>query len=64
MRLYYSPNSCALASHILLEEVDANYSIAEINFKEKIPITHHLIELKNRLIQVTLVVAVFFGVCF
>ncbi|MDG1887128.1 MAG: glutathione S-transferase family protein [Alphaproteobacteria bacterium] len=34
MRLYYSPNSCALASHILLEEVDANYSIVEINFKE------------------------------
>ena len=38
--------------------------VKEINFKEKIPITHHLIELKNRLIQVTLVVAVFFGVCF
>ena len=38
--------------------------VKEINFKEKIPHTHHLIELKNRLVQVTLVVAVFFGVCF
>ena len=38
--------------------------VKEINFKEKIPVTHHLIELKNRLIQVTLVVALFFGVCF
>ena len=38
--------------------------VKEINFKEKIPLTHHLIELKNRLVQVTLVVAVFFGVCF
>ncbi|MBC8288372.1 MAG: twin-arginine translocase subunit TatC [Nitrospinae bacterium] len=38
--------------------------VKEIDFKEKIPVTHHLIELKNRLIQVTLVVAIFFGVCF
>ena len=38
--------------------------VKEINFKEKIPLTHHLIELKNRLVQVTLGVAVFFGVCF
>ena len=38
--------------------------VKEINFKEKIPLTHHLIELKNRLVQVTLVVAIFFGVCF
>ncbi|MDC0398809.1 glutathione S-transferase family protein [Alphaproteobacteria bacterium] len=30
--LYYSPNSCALASHILLEEVGADYSVIEINF--------------------------------
>ena len=32
--LYYSPNSCALASHILLEEVHANYSAIEINFNK------------------------------
>ena len=32
--LYYSPNSCALASHILLEEVGANYSVIEINFNK------------------------------
>ena len=38
--------------------------VKEVDFKEKIPITHHLIELKNRLIQVTLVLAIFFGVCF
>jgi sec-independent protein translocase protein TatC len=40
------------------------FVVKEIDFKEKIPITHHLIELKNRLIQVTIVVAIFFGVCF
>lgn len=40
------------------------FVVKEITFTEKIPITHHLIELKNRLIQVTLVVALFFGVCF
>ena len=32
--LYYSPNSCALASHILLEEVGANYSVIEIDFNK------------------------------
>ena len=32
--LYYSPNSCALASHILLEEVGANYSLIEIDFNK------------------------------
>jgi len=40
------------------------FVVKEITFTEKIPITHHLIELKNRLVQVTLVVALFFGVCF
>lgn len=40
------------------------FVVKEINFTEKIPVTHHLIELKNRLVQVALVVAVFFGVCF
>jgi sec-independent protein translocase protein TatC len=40
------------------------FVVKEVDFKEKIPITHHLIELKNRLIQVTLVLAIFFGVCF
>ena len=40
------------------------FVVKEINFKEKIPLTHHLIELKNRLVQVALVVAIFFGVCF
>lgn len=38
--------------------------VKEISFTEKIPVTHHLIELKNRLVQVALVVALFFGVCF
>ena len=32
MRLYYSPNSCALASHIILEEVGADYSLTLIDF--------------------------------
>ena len=35
-----------------------------VDFTEKIPVTHHLIELKNRLVQVALVVSIFFGVCF
>ena len=33
LRLYYSPNSCALASHILLEEVGSDYSVEEVDFK-------------------------------
>jgi sec-independent protein translocase protein TatC len=36
----------------------------EVNFTEKIPISHHLLELKDRFIVVALVVAFFFGCCF
>ena len=32
MRLYYSPNSCALASHIILEEIGADYSLELVDF--------------------------------
>jgi len=35
-----------------------------INFTEKVPISHHLLELKDRFIVVALVVAFFFGCCF
>ena len=35
MRLYYSPNSCALAVHIALEEVDAKYELVRIDFASK-----------------------------
>ena len=38
--------------------------VREIKFTEKIPISHHLIELKNRFIQVAIVVAFFFGLSF
>jgi sec-independent protein translocase protein TatC len=38
--------------------------VKTVDFTEKIPVTHHLIELKNRLVQVALVVSMFFGVCF
>ena len=38
--------------------------VKEVDFTEKIPVTHHLIELKNGVVQVGLVVAIFFGVCF
>jgi sec-independent protein translocase protein TatC len=36
----------------------------KLNFKEKVPISSHLIELKNRMIKVTIVLAFFFGLCF
>ena len=32
IKLYYAPDTCALASHIALEEVGANYSTARIDF--------------------------------
>ena len=38
--------------------------VREIKFTEKIPISHHLIELKNRFIRVAIVVAFFFGISF
>jgi glutathione S-transferase len=34
LKLYYSPGSCALASHITLEETGAAYSVERVNFKE------------------------------
>ena len=40
------------------------FVVKTVDFTEKIPVTHHLIELKNRLVQVALVVSIFFGVCF
>lgn len=33
-KLYYAPGTCALASHIALEEVGAPYSAERLNFKE------------------------------
>lgn len=36
----------------------------KVNFTEKVPISHHLIELKDRFIVVAIVVAFFFGCCF
>ncbi len=38
--------------------------VKTVQFTEKVPISHHLIELKDRLIRVALVVALFFGLCF
>ena len=38
--------------------------VKEVNFTEKVPISHHLIEIKDRVIQVALVVALFFGLSF
>ena len=32
LKLYYSPGSCALASHIVLEEAGADYETARIDF--------------------------------
>lgn len=36
----------------------------KLKFTEKVSISSHLIELKNRMIKVALVLAIFFGVCF
>jgi glutathione S-transferase len=33
MKLYYSPGSCALASHLTLEEAGAPYTAERVNFK-------------------------------
>ena len=33
LKLYYSPGSCALASHIALEEAGASYTAERVNFK-------------------------------
>ena len=33
LKLYYAPATCALASHITLEEVGAPYSGERLNFK-------------------------------
>jgi len=38
--------------------------VKEVQFTEKVPISHHLIEIKDRVIQVSLVVALFFGLSF
>ena len=34
LKLYYSPGSCALASHITLEETGAPYTVERVNFKD------------------------------
>ena len=38
--------------------------VKKVNFTEKIPISHHLIEIRDRLVLVGIVVGLFFGLCF
>ncbi len=35
MKLYYSPGSCALGVHVLLEEIGAPFDLARVNFAER-----------------------------
>jgi transposase len=35
MRLYYSPGSCALGIHVLLEELGAPFELKRLNFAER-----------------------------
>src|SRR5881392_1463700 len=35
LKLYYAPNTCALASHIALEEAGASYETVRLNFKNE-----------------------------
>jgi len=35
MKLYYSPGSCALGIHVLLEEVGAPFALQRVNFAER-----------------------------
>ncbi len=35
MKLYYAPGTCALASHIALEETGAEYAVHRLNFKQQ-----------------------------
>lgn len=35
LRFYYSPRSCALASHIVLEHVGADYEAVKVDFTQK-----------------------------
>ncbi len=38
--------------------------VKAVKFQEKVPVTQHLIELRDRFAQTAIVVALFFGVCF
>ncbi len=40
------------------------YGINDLNFTQKVPISTHLRELKDRLIQVAIVLLIFFGISF
>jgi sec-independent protein translocase protein TatC len=52
-----------VSARFLLSEIIRTV-VKNVNFTEKIPVSHHLIEIRDRLVLVGIVVGLFFGLCF
>ena len=52
-----------MSARFLLSEIIRTV-VKNVNFTEKIPVSHHLIEIRDRMVLVGIVVGLFFGLCF